>query len=544
LQFADDTLIFCEPEIEGLKNIKGVLELFREFSGLAVNFAKSGLIVFGKEEQWAQNAAETLQCNLVELPITYLGIPLGANMRRLSSWQAVLDKIRSKLSLWKANCLSRAGRLVLVKAVLNSLPLYYLSIFRLPKKVGHEINTIQRQFLWTGQNAGRFNALVKWKIVQQPKVKGGLGVDDLILKNAALLFKWWWRYTCEEGALWKRVVHSLHKEDHVFVPSQAIDMMPGPWRDLKKLAAEKGPIARAFFSNMKWQIGEVSSVKFWKDPWVLSEPLKVTFGSLFGVSTQKNEIIANMGWFEGNIWRWTLAWQRELLSEEVTQLQSLHDLLQQHHPVRDERDGVHWSSNRGFSVKNLMNEAEKINNGAAVCDSIVGTVWKKIAPPKVEFMLWLTLLGRLNTRDMLVKKGMLPQQDNWCGFCAEQPETIDHLLFQCQISWQVWRNIAEALRVQIDREMNFRQLYEKWMSKRYSNPLRRKLHIAAFFAIAWSLWTGRNKKVFEKQEIRLDMLCNLIRWRIVWWSKAWKEHHPYSVEELARNFDSIPVLFY
>ena len=109
----------------------------------------------------------------------------------------------------------------------------------------------------------------------------------------------------------------------------------------------------------------------------MSEPLKVSFGDLFGVSTQKNEIIANMGWFEGNIWRWTLAWQRELLAEEVTQLQSLQDLLQQYHPVRDERDGVHWSSNRGFSVKNLMIEAEKCNNGAAVCDSIVGTVWKK-----------------------------------------------------------------------------------------------------------------------------------------------------------------------
>ena len=138
---------------------------------------------------------------------------------------------------------------------------------------------------------------------------------------------------------------------------------------------------------------------------------------------------------------------------------------------------------------------------------------------------------------------MLPQQDNWCGFCAEQPETIDHLLLQCQFSWQVWRNIAEGLRVQIDREMTFRQLYEKWMSQRYSNPLRKKLHIAAFFAIAWSLWTERNKKVFENKEVRLDMLCNLIRWRIVWWSKAWKENHPYSVEELARNFDSIPVLF-
>jgi len=43
-------------------------------------------------------------------------------------------------------------------------------------------------------------ALVRWEILQRPKAKGGLGIDDLMVKNAAMLFKWWWRYGCEEGA--------------------------------------------------------------------------------------------------------------------------------------------------------------------------------------------------------------------------------------------------------------------------------------------------------------------------------------------------------
>jgi len=201
LQFAEDTLLFCEAKEESLQNIKGLLLGFQSFSGLAVNYSKSGLIVFGKDESWAIEMAEKLSCKLVHLPITYLGVPLGANMRKVSSWQGVLDKVQSKLQSWKGTCLSRAGRVVLIKAMLSSLPLYYLSLFKIPAKVAQEINKIQRRFLWSGKSQGRYNALVKWETLQRPKEKGGLGVVDCMMKNAALLFKWWWRYACEEGAL-------------------------------------------------------------------------------------------------------------------------------------------------------------------------------------------------------------------------------------------------------------------------------------------------------------------------------------------------------
>jgi len=97
LQFAEDTLLFCEAKEESLQNIKGLLLGFQSFSGLAVNYSKSGLIVFGKDESWAIEMAEKLSCKLVHLPITYLGVPLGANMRKVRSWQGVLDKVQSRL---------------------------------------------------------------------------------------------------------------------------------------------------------------------------------------------------------------------------------------------------------------------------------------------------------------------------------------------------------------------------------------------------------------------------------------------------------------
>ena len=124
---------------------------FQSFSGLVVNFKKSGLIVLGKDEEWCQNVATQLGCTLLQLPMTYLGIPLGANMRKVASWQCIIDKIQKKLASWKSCYLSRAGRLILIKSVLNCLPIYYLSLFKLPKKVANEIIRIQRKFLWSWQ---------------------------------------------------------------------------------------------------------------------------------------------------------------------------------------------------------------------------------------------------------------------------------------------------------------------------------------------------------------------------------------------------------
>ena len=89
----------------------------------------------------------------------------------------------------------------------------------MPKKVALEINKIQRRFLWSSKHNSKTTALVKWEIVQKPKKEGGLGVGDLVIKNAALLFKWWWRFACEEGAAWRSVILSIYEDENVMLPT-------------------------------------------------------------------------------------------------------------------------------------------------------------------------------------------------------------------------------------------------------------------------------------------------------------------------------------
>ncbi|XP_016207262.1 uncharacterized protein LOC107647723 [Arachis ipaensis] len=198
LQFADDTILFCPPEDETIKNYKRLLRCFELMSGLSINFEKSSLISINYDEQWVRRMCNVLGCKQDSLPVKYLGISLGANTRLVKTWKPVIDKVEEKLSLWKAKVLNKAGKLVLIKSVLNSLLVYYLSLYKMTKAVAEKLISLQRRFLWSREDGRPGMALVKWEVVHAPKRLGGLGVGDAVVRNTALLFK--------ECPLWKKVV--------------------------------------------------------------------------------------------------------------------------------------------------------------------------------------------------------------------------------------------------------------------------------------------------------------------------------------------------
>nr|KYP44565.1 hypothetical protein KK1_033912 [Cajanus cajan] len=92
--------------------------------------------------------AEQLHCKLSPIPFQYLGIPIGANPRRCTTWQPVIRKFSKKLSTWRASSLSIAGRVCLINSVLTSLPLYFMSFYRMPKLVIKQLTKLQRNFWW------------------------------------------------------------------------------------------------------------------------------------------------------------------------------------------------------------------------------------------------------------------------------------------------------------------------------------------------------------------------------------------------------------
>ena len=145
--------------------------------------------------------AVELGCRVGTLPSQYLGLPLGAPNRAPYIWDGVEERVRRRLALWKRQYISKGGRVTLIKSTLASMPIYQMSIFRMPKVVVRRIEKVQRDFLWGGGNMERKVHLVKWEVVCTDKDKGGLGLRKLAFLNKALLGKWIWRYACDKNNL-------------------------------------------------------------------------------------------------------------------------------------------------------------------------------------------------------------------------------------------------------------------------------------------------------------------------------------------------------
>lgn len=65
----------------------------------------------------------------------YLGYFLKPNSYHVNDWLCLLKKIDSRINVW-CNCwLSLGGRLVLLKSVLESILIYWLSLAKVPKSI-------------------------------------------------------------------------------------------------------------------------------------------------------------------------------------------------------------------------------------------------------------------------------------------------------------------------------------------------------------------------------------------------------------------------
>ena len=153
--------------------MKSVLRWFEVISGLKVNFFKSKLAVVHGNDLLASDFADVLNCKRMSLPFTYLGIEVGASPKKSATWSKVIEKIQRRLTPWKLKNLSFGGRLCLLNSVLSSIPLFYLSFYKIPICIANKIHRLQSHFLWGGKEDGRKIHWVKWAEVCKPKECGG-----------------------------------------------------------------------------------------------------------------------------------------------------------------------------------------------------------------------------------------------------------------------------------------------------------------------------------------------------------------------------------
>jgi hypothetical protein len=66
--------------------------------------------------------AGSLGCGTTNLPLKYLGLPLGASFKLKAIWRDLEDLMARQLAPWKRLYLSKGGRVALIKSTLSNLP--------------------------------------------------------------------------------------------------------------------------------------------------------------------------------------------------------------------------------------------------------------------------------------------------------------------------------------------------------------------------------------------------------------------------------------
>lgn len=135
LQFADDILFLGEWSYSNVGTLLKLLKCFEEALGLMINLNKSSLTGVGVTNAEAEKCATRFHCKAITLPFTYLGQPVGNNMHRVAAWSQVEKRFSDRKMPQKCNTISIGGRLTLVHSILNSLPLYFFSLFKAPSSV-------------------------------------------------------------------------------------------------------------------------------------------------------------------------------------------------------------------------------------------------------------------------------------------------------------------------------------------------------------------------------------------------------------------------
>lgn len=98
---------------------------------------------------------QCLGCSRGELPVRYMGVPLVSSRLSYQDCLPLISKVTKRVKSWKYKHLSYAGRLLLIKIVLDGMIYFWLSCFILPKRAINELKSICKKFLWAGDELGK-----------------------------------------------------------------------------------------------------------------------------------------------------------------------------------------------------------------------------------------------------------------------------------------------------------------------------------------------------------------------------------------------------
>ena len=155
--------------MEEWKCFNDILSLFCTAIGMEISLSKSALITH-------KGIIDEQICAIFPVPVhsledgfKYLGFQLKPDGYKKKDWMWLWERIDRKLGVWCYRYLSLGGRLVLTISVLESLPVYWLTLYKVPVSILDGIRKRITSFLWSGGKEDDKIHLAKWILIARPK---------------------------------------------------------------------------------------------------------------------------------------------------------------------------------------------------------------------------------------------------------------------------------------------------------------------------------------------------------------------------------------
>lgn len=140
--------MFFQPAAEDINLILEILSPFGEASRLKTNVQKSNVLPIQCSEENLELIQNLLPCEVLSFPCKYPGLPLSIKKLTRDQLQPIIDKIADQLPAWKADLMTKAGRLVQVQFVLIAILIYVLMAIDLPSWALKATDKIRSGFVW------------------------------------------------------------------------------------------------------------------------------------------------------------------------------------------------------------------------------------------------------------------------------------------------------------------------------------------------------------------------------------------------------------
>ncbi|KAK9950614.1 hypothetical protein M0R45_006095 [Rubus argutus] len=488
LLFADDSLIFFKANADECVVLKDIFINYEMASGQKINFDKS-CVSFSKNVMLDQqlSLASILTVERVEKHDLYLGLPMEISYSKVEAFGSITEKVQKKIQSWREKNLSAAGKEVMIKAVIQSIPTYVMSCFELPKQICQDIHQLMARFWWGDKADEKKIHWVSWEKLCVSKSEGGLGFRNLNSFNLALLAKQGWRLITLPESLVSRIFKALYFPNSNFMQAVAQPGMSFTWRSIL--------VGREVLSRgTRFQIGTGLTVSLWNDPWI-PLPHNCKPFSCPRVGTEA-WVVGDLIDQEQHAWKTSVI--KDLFSETEASiilkiplsLRSSEDCLIWHH----DKSGV-YEVKSGYHVTRSWINLTSHASSSSGFEGKGGNVWQKIwrvrVPPKVRAFIWRLLKGIVPTRMALFKKKVL-LPNSTCVFCNAHPESDVHVFLECDGLLEFWHEFSSD--VTPDKH-HFSSIFDL-ISDAFASPDSYKIEL--LFMCLWVIWSERNNIIWKE----------------------------------------------